>query len=38
VEELGFSDLMSGGGTPASSRVDWLEVVGKGVKREPGKP
>lgn len=38
VEELGFSDLMSGGGTPASSRVDWFEVVGKGVKRGSGKP
>ncbi len=38
VEEVGFSDLMSGGGTPASSRVDWLEVMGKGVKREQGKP
>lgn len=34
VEEVGFSDLMSGGGTPASSRVDWIEVIGKAVKRE----
>lgn len=38
VEEVGFSDLMSGGGTPASSRVDWIEVAGRGVKREVRKP
>ncbi len=38
IEEVGFTDLMSGGGTPASSRVDWIEVVGKGVKREATKP
>jgi hypothetical protein len=24
--------LTSGGGTPASSRVDWIEVYGKPVK------
>lgn len=34
VEEVGFTDLMSGGGTPASSRVDWIEVYGKGVSGE----
>ena len=27
VAEVGFSDLMSGGLTPASSRVDWIEVL-----------
>lgn len=26
VEEIGFSDLMRGGGTPACSRLDWIEV------------
>lgn len=29
VEEIGFTDLMRGGGTPASSRVDWIEVYGR---------
>ncbi len=33
VEEVGFTDLMSGGGTPASSRVDWIEVYGIPVNR-----
>ena len=33
VEEIGFTDLMSGGGTPASSRLDWIEVYGRAVKR-----
>jgi hypothetical protein len=28
VVEIGFTDLMSGGGTPASSRLDWIEVWG----------
>ena len=28
VEEVGFTDLMTGGGTPASSRIDWIEVYG----------
>jgi len=31
VEEVGFTDLMRGVGTPACSRVDWIEVYG--VKR-----
>lgn len=31
VTEIGFTDLMTGGGTPASSRVDWIEVYGKAV-------
>jgi hypothetical protein len=33
VEEIGFTDLMAGGGTPASSRLDWIEVYGRSVKR-----
>ncbi len=34
VEEIGFTDLMRGGGTPASSRVDWIEVyAGKRVRQ-----
>ena len=28
VDEIGFTDLMRGGGTPASSRLDWIEVYG----------
>jgi len=28
VSEIGWTDLMSGGGTPASSRLDWIEVYG----------
>lgn len=28
VEEIGWTDLMRGGGTPASSRLDWIEVYG----------
>jgi hypothetical protein len=31
VMEVGFTDLMTGGGTPASSRLDWIEVYGKTV-------
>jgi hypothetical protein len=31
VVEIGFTDLMAGGGTPASSRLDWIEVYGKSV-------
>jgi hypothetical protein len=33
VVEIGFTDLMTGGGTPASSRLDWIEVWGKPVPR-----
>jgi hypothetical protein len=29
VIEIGFTDLMRGGGTPASSRLDWIEVYGR---------
>ncbi len=32
VSEIGWTDLMPGGGTPASSRVDWIEVYGRMVK------
>ncbi|MEO7650976.1 MAG: hypothetical protein ABIZ80_10955 [Bryobacteraceae bacterium] len=35
VDEIGWTDLMVGGGTPASSRVDWIEVYGAPVKRRP---
>ncbi|MGE5568503.1 MAG: hypothetical protein ACM3S5_05625 [Rhodospirillales bacterium] len=34
VDEIGWTDLMRGGGTPASSRVDWIEVYAKTVKRQ----
>lgn len=33
VDEIGFTDLMTGGNSPASSRVDWIEVDGFAVKR-----
>ena len=35
VEAIGFTDLMSSGGTPASSRLDWIEVWGKLTPRAP---
>ena len=35
VDEIGWTDLMTGGGTPASTRVDWIEVYGQQVKRAP---
>ena len=31
VEEIGWTDLMAGGGSGACSRVDWIEVYGKAV-------
>ena len=34
VTEVGFTDLMPGGVTPASSRLDWIEVLGR---RSPAK-
>ena len=34
VDEVGWSTLMTGGGTPASSRVDWIEVSGAPVARK----
>jgi hypothetical protein len=35
VEEIGFTDLMRGAGTPASSRLDWIAVYGKPVVINP---
>ena len=34
VEEIGCTDLMAGGRTPASSRLDWIEVYGRPVPRK----
>lgn len=31
IVEVGFTDLMSGGGSDACSRLDWIEVYGKSV-------
>ena len=28
ITAVGFTDLMRGGGTPASSRLDWIEIYG----------
>lgn len=33
VDEIGFTDLMTGGGSNACSRLDWIEVYGKPVPR-----
>ncbi|MCF6333710.1 MAG: hypothetical protein L3J11_10545 [Draconibacterium sp.] len=33
VAEIGFTDLMPGGKSTACSRLDWIEVYGKPVKR-----
>jgi hypothetical protein len=33
VDEIGFTDLMSGGGSDACSRLDWIEVYGKSIDR-----
>lgn len=33
VDEIGFTDLMTGGSGTASSRLDWIEVDGKQVKK-----
>jgi len=33
VDEIGFTDLMPGGLSDACSRLDWIEVHGKPVKR-----
>ena len=33
VDEIGFTDLMVGGASDACSRLDWIEVYGKVVKR-----
>jgi hypothetical protein len=34
VDEIGWTTLMTGGGTPASSRVDWIAVYGRAVPRQ----
>jgi hypothetical protein len=33
VDEIGFTDLMTGGASDACSRLDWIEVYGKPVRR-----
>jgi hypothetical protein len=33
VDEIGFTDLMTGGGSDACSRLDWIEVYGNAVDR-----
>jgi hypothetical protein len=33
VDEIGFTDLMAGGGSDACSRLDWIEVYGKSIDR-----
>jgi hypothetical protein len=33
VDEIGFTDLMTGGGSNACSRLDWIEVDAKPVNR-----
>ncbi|MCE5344910.1 MAG: hypothetical protein LLG13_01315 [Bacteroidales bacterium] len=33
VDEIGFTDLMTGGASAACSRLDWIEVYGKPVAR-----
>ena len=35
VDEIGWTTLMTGGNTPASSRVDWIAVYGRAVPRKP---
>jgi hypothetical protein len=34
VDEVGFTDLMRGGGSLACSRVDWIEIYGRPVVRK----
>ncbi len=33
ITAVGFTDLMRGGGTPASSRLDWIEIYGVPSRR-----
>jgi hypothetical protein len=33
VLEVGFTDLVTGGGSDACSRLDWIEVYGQRVKQ-----
>lgn len=37
VDEVGWTDLMIGGSSAACSRLDWIEVYGKPVKRTTGR-
>ena len=34
VDEIGWTTLMTGGNTPASSRVDWVAIYGRAVPRK----
>jgi hypothetical protein len=34
VDEIGWTDLMTGGGSSACSRVDWIEVYGRRIQRQ----
>ncbi len=34
VDEIGWTDLMPGGGSIACSRLDWIEVDGKRLARK----
>lgn len=38
VAEIGCTDLMVGGGSPATSRLDWIEVYAKAVPANPSGP
>lgn len=38
VEQIGFTDQTPGGNSPASSRLDWIEVYGKSVKAPSSTP
>jgi hypothetical protein len=33
IDEIGWTDLMPGGGSAACSRLDWIEVYGKPISR-----
>lgn len=35
VDEIGFTDLMTGGASVACSRLDWIEVYGRTRSRKP---
>ncbi len=38
VEQIGFTDLKPGSGSPSSSRLDWIEVYGKILKSPKNPP
>jgi hypothetical protein len=38
VDEVGFTDLMNGASSAACTRLDWIEVYGKPVRRSEPKP